>query len=76
MIKTASYHKQIETPYTSLAIAIVEKAMLDYKIAYASGDETAIKELRRFFRSDWFDFLSDLDGEVLMAQIERMVRSK
>lgn len=62
--------------YKELAAAIVESAMLDYKIAYASGDEGAIKELRRFFRSDWFDILSDLDGEVLMAQIERMVRSK
>lgn len=62
--------------YKELAAAIVESAMLDYKIAYASGDEGAIKELRRFFRSDWFDFLSDLDGEVLMAQIERMVRSQ
>lgn len=60
--------------YKELAAAIVESAMLDYKIAYASGDEGAIKELRRFFRSDWFCFLSDLDGEVIMAQIERMVR--
>ena len=76
MIKTASYHNKVETPYTNLAAAIVEKAMLDYRAAYASGDEFTFKAIRRFFRSDWFDFLSDLDGEVLMAQIERMVRSK
>lgn len=76
MIRTANNHNKVETPYTNFAAAIVERAMIDYKIAYASADETAIKELRRFFRSDWFDFLSDLDGEVLMAQIERMVRSK
>ena len=76
MIKKAGYHRKAETPYTNLAMVIVEKAMIDYREAYVRGDKGAIKELRRFFRSDWFDVLSDLDGEVLMAQIEGMVRSK
>lgn len=74
MIKTAKYYSKAETPYTNLAAAIVERAMLDYKDAYVCNDKGAINSLRRFFRSDWFCFLSDLDGEVIMAQIERMVR--
>jgi hypothetical protein len=74
MIKTANHHSKVETPHTNLAAAIVERAMLDYKDAYVCNDIVAIKTLRRFFRSDWFCFLSDLDGEVIMAQIERMVR--
>lgn len=74
MIKTAKYHSKVETPYTNLAAAIVGSAALDYKAAYETNDKGAINSLRRFFRSDWFCFLSDLDGDVLMAQIERMVR--
>lgn len=74
MIKTAQVTANPDDPYKNLAAAIVERALLDYRVAYESRDEVAIKELRRFFRSDWFDFLSDLNGEVLMAQIERMVR--
>lgn len=76
MIKTANNHIPPEYPHKNLALAIVEKAMIDYREAYVRGDKSAIKNLRRFFRSDWFDVLSDLDGEVLMAQIEGMVRSK
>lgn len=60
--------------YEMLAAAVVERAVIDYKSALAEKDETEIRQLKRFFRSDWFDFLSDLDGEVLMAQVERMVR--
>ena len=59
--------------YKELAAAIVERALLDYRTACISKNYKDKEELRRFFRSDWFDVLSDLDGEVLMAQIERMV---
>ena len=38
MIRTANNHNKVETPYTNFAAAIVERAMIDYKIAYASGD--------------------------------------
>lgn len=59
--------------YVELAAAVVERALLDYKTACMSRDEPEIRALRKFFRSGWFDTLSDLDGEILMAQIERMV---
>lgn len=72
MIKTASYHRKAETPYTNLAMAIVERTVFDYRIAVRSKDYTAKRELRKFFTSDWFAFLCDLDGEVLMKNLEDM----
>lgn len=60
--------------YIELAAAVVERALLDYRSACMSRDEKEIQSLRKFFRSEWFDILSDLDGGVLMAQIERMAR--
>ncbi len=60
--------------YKLLSAAIIERALLDYRTALTEKDETEIRQLKKFFRSNWFDFLSDLNGEVLMAQVERMVR--
>ena len=58
--------------YEMLAAAVIERAVIDYRAALMERDEPEISKLSKFFRSDWFDFLSDLDGEVLMAQVERM----
>ena len=75
MIKTVGYHRKAETPYTNLAMAITERALLDYKTAYAAGNENVIRELRRFFLSEWFGILSDLDGVILLKRIEWAVRT-
>jgi hypothetical protein len=60
--------------YEMLAAAVVERAIIDYKSALAEKDVVEIHQLKKFFRSGWFDFLSNLDNEVLMAQVERMVQ--
>ncbi len=72
MIKTANNHIPPEYPHKNLALAIVERAVIDYRIAVRSKDYTGKRELRRFFTSDWFAFLCDLDGEVLMNNLEDM----
>ena len=72
MIKAACYHIPPEYPHKNLAMAIVERAVIDYRIAVRSKDYTAKRELRKFFTSDWFAFLCDLDGEVLMLRLEAM----
>ena len=71
-------------PYQALANAIVELAVKDYKKALKYhfchphrkeyADEVAT--LERFFRSGWYGMLTDLDGEVLMVGIRRMVRQE
>ena len=71
-------------PYQALANAIVELAVKDYKKALKQhfhfpgskdyADEVAT--LERFFRSGWYGMLTNLDGEVLMAGVRRMVRQE
>lgn len=71
-------------PYQALANAIVELAVKDYKKAlkyhYRHPDRKEYRDeidsLERFFRSGWYGMLTDLDGEVLMADIRRMVRAE
>ena len=71
-------------PYQALANAIVEMAAKDYAVAlkyhYAHphlkeyADE--VKTLERFFRSGWYGMLTNLDGELLMNGVRRMVRQE
>lgn len=68
-------------PYQALANAIVETAVKDYKTAlkyhYAHPDKKEyadeVDSLERFFRSGWYELLTDLDGEYLMNGVRAMV---
>ena len=53
-----------------LSAAIIERALLDYKQALSEKDEGTIRECERFLRSQWFAFLSDLDGEKLIVMMK------
>lgn len=60
--------------YKQLAAAIVERALLDYKVATKNihinrdmdNAEGTILEISRFLKSDWFMMLSELDGKLLL----------
>ena len=64
--------------YQALANAIIIQAAKDYKNAlkYNAHDPMAIehsvsiKDLERFFCSEWFSVLSAVDGESLMNRIK------
>ena len=56
------------TPYERLANAIIIQAVKDYRHTRNPADRV---ELERFFRSEWFSVLSKLDGEVLLAQLQK-----
>ena len=65
-------------PYQLLANAIIAQAALDYReVLLAWSKDTANvniiiekKDLEEFFLSGWFGVLSDLNGEVLMKDIQ------
>lgn len=57
--------------YKELAATIVERAVWDYKNALKRGDDPKIYCLEKFFRSQWFELLSDCDGAVIMQMIRR-----
>ena len=69
-------------PYENLANAIVIQACKDYRKAYKqylrrlkSTDKPSdeLVELEQFFRSAWFQTLTNADGEYLMDRIKKEV---
>lgn len=60
--------------------AIVTQAAKDYKHSfdYKSGgcNEFDRKEIEKFFRSGWYEMLTDIDGEYIMNEIRRIVRKE
>lgn len=65
-------------PYVKLANAIIIQASKDYrnarkKLKKNRKNEEAklmVEDLERFFRSDYFAALSDLDGQALLTKLE------
>ena len=69
----------LEDPYENLANAIIVQAATDYRKAlrqlrrnpnYASAAYTK-GEVERFFRSQWFQMLTNADPEFLLEHIAR-----
>ena len=69
-------------PWRNLANAIVEKAVEDYCEALAGKGRgkkpaSAIKaECEAFFRSEWFNSLSDMDGETVIHRLSTTCAQK
>ena len=59
-------------PYENLANAIVLQAVKDYRL---TDDEAELAEIERFFRSDWFGVLTDLDPDYLIDRLQREVQN-
>lgn len=65
-------------PWQSLANAIVISAAKDYRAALRRlrrrpNSKTALSEiedLERFFRSDWYRMLTNVDGELLIQKLK------
>ena len=55
-------------PYENLANAIVLQAVKDYRL---TDDEAELAEIERFFRSDWFGVLTDVDPEYLISRLQK-----
>ena len=55
-------------PYEELANAIVLQAVKDYRL---TDDEAELVEIERFFRSDWFGVLTDVDPEYLIRRLRK-----
>lgn len=69
-------------PYEALANAIIEQAVKDYKIALVKyfknprnrSNSSSVIAIERFFRSSWFETLTDADGEFIITKIREMVK--
>lgn len=71
-------HKTLD-PWEKLANAIVLRAVDDYRAAQkklkrSPGNEAAdtdIRRLNRFFRSQWFEELTSVDGRLLLRRLQK-----
>jgi len=55
-------------PYEELANAIVLQAVKDYRL---HDDEQELASIERFFRSGWFNTLTSIDPEMLIAKLKK-----
>lgn len=68
-------------PTENLANAIVLQAVKDYRKAQRrlkknqrdADSKATCRECERFFRSQWFQTLTSIDGEVLLAKLKEEV---
>lgn len=64
-------------PYESLANGIIEQAVKDYREALQRLDhhpekndyKAEVNSIEHFFCSDWYQMLTDLDGNLLMRKV-------
>lgn len=54
------------SPYEDLANAIILRAVKDYRRSYNSRE---LEDIERFFRSDWFGVLTNINGEMLIRRL-------
>ena len=58
----------MDTPYENLANAIILQAVKDYRL---HDDEKELVSIERFFRSGWFNTLTSIDPEMLIAKLRK-----
>lgn len=67
--------------FADLCTAIVHRACLDYLMALQGRDTMRgsstgpAQHIEKFFRSAWFHYLSDADGEALILALRRIAES-
>ena len=70
-----------ENPYERLANAIIVQASKDYMASLrkkkrnpgSASAEHDITECERFFRSGWYQALTSVDGEYLIAKLRKAI---
>ena len=55
--------------YKELAAAIIKQCLWDYREALRSHDMISTLECEQFLRSEWFSFMSDMNGERLIKMM-------
>lgn len=61
--------------YENLANAIIIQAAEDYRRALESDNRGTLREIERFFRSDWFIVLTDLNPELLLKRLKQEAKN-
>ncbi|MBR2258224.1 MAG: hypothetical protein IJ899_13010 [Blautia sp.] len=70
--------------YENLANAIIISAVEDYKAALlrlkrkpdSNGAKEDVNRLEKFFHSEWYELLTDLDAGYLLRKVREMVEEE
>jgi hypothetical protein len=74
----------MEENYSRLANAVIVQAVKDYRTAYSrmlrhpenGAERNEVIGQEKFFLSEWFAALTDVDGRKLLKQIQMMEQKK
>ena len=66
--------KRTKQRIDNLSDAIVFQAVQDYTKALRVGDTRIISDCERFFQSEWFYTLTNVEGEFFMEQVAKRVK--
>ena len=77
----AIVNKQIGDPYENLANAVIAQAAEDYRrllkrVKKNPANREALEEalqIERFFRSGWYQRLTNVDGEFLIRKLQENI---
>ena len=58
--------------YEDLANAIIIQAVKDYR---GTQSPQVRNEIKRFFKSQWFSMLTNVDGDMFIKKLEREVKA-
>lgn len=61
----------IQSCVENLCNGIILRAIKDYKKAQKDHDTREIRNIEKFFRSGWFEELTDVDCEYLISLIKK-----
>lgn len=60
--------------YEELAEAVILQAVKDYRKALKYDERGRKREIEKFFRSEYFRILTDVDGEMLIQKLRTGVK--
>lgn len=60
----------------NLTNAIILQACKDYRTALKWDDRVTIREVERFFRSEWYKMLTTINGEFLIDKLKKEYKNE
>ena len=65
-----------EENWRNLGIAVVKKAVDDYRICCKKNNKRGKREIEEFFLGDTFCLFTDLDGRALLEKLREEIRNE
>jgi hypothetical protein len=70
-LQDSGERREFTSGIEALANAIIVQACKDYRKALKRNKRQSIAEIERFFRSEWYNWLTSIDGEYIIAKLRK-----